>query len=1068
MADAEEQDLNQPIDTAKTIRSAGWWLLAVLAGLAIYGWLTREQIAGNIIQQELSEYEIPATYEIVSIGPQRQVLRNVVVGDPDRPDLTVEQVEVFLRYRFGTPTIGRVRLVKPRLFGTLKDGKPSFGSLDKVIYAESAEPPALPDIALELVDGRALIESEFGPMGFKAEGSGELDHGFVGTLAATAPRFAGGGCISEKLTVFGKVTTSAGKPKFDGPLRLRNLKCEQGNLQLTKADVQVTLEGAADLASVSGTAGIRAGPLALDGAKLGGLGGVTEMQWREGQLTLRYDLDGKAAVVPQLAINQLSVEGILRMRPSEERSEIEAEISGSGITHTNDFDRLLAEVSNGASGTPAEPLTAKLHTGLARELDGASLHANLIVRQTGSALSVHLPSGSLRGANGTSLLTLSQVQFNSDQSADAKLTGNFTTSGRDLPQIRGRMERASGAATTFRLRMDQYRAGTSSVSIPALVVSQRSGGAVGFSGKIVASGPLPGGRVEALELPIDGAWSSRNGLSMWTGCQNIRFGLLALQGLELARQAVSICPDGERSIVSSARDGFQIAAASRPVSLIGRLGESPISITTDRIEYSSESGFVIEGANIALGQGDDVSRFALGRIDGRVGGQIDGTFAGTEVYLDTVPLDMTEGQGQWNFADGVLSVDGGQFRLLDRAEVDRFNPLVARDAVLALKDNVITAHATLRNPRKGVEVTNVDIRHDLNSGTGHADIDVPGLNFSKAMQPEDLTDLVVGIIALVDGTVTGNGRIDWNPQEVTSSGSFTSEGLDLAAAFGPIYGLNGTIHFTDLLALTTAPNQELSLEGMNPGVFVADGKFKFDMRDGQFVSIKGGTWPFMGGTLTLRPVELDLLAYETRRYVIEIVGADAAQFLATMDMGNLAASGIFDGTVPLVFDGDGNGWIEEGLLISRPPGGNLSYVGDLTYEDMSAMANFAFDMLRSIDFRQMLIEMEGPLTGEIVTRVQFDGVKQGEAASKNFVTKQIAKLPIKFKVNIRAPFYQLIGGLRSTYDASFIRDPRELGLLESRGGRFVAPATPGPPANKPEEINPDKPAIQPEESESKP
>ena len=184
--------------------------------------------------------------------------------------------------------------------------------------------------------------------------------------------------------------------------------------------------------------------------------------------------------------------------------------------------------------------------------------------------------------------------------------------------------------------------------------------------------------------------------------------------------------------------------------------------------------------------------------------------------------------------------------------------------------------------------------------------------------------------------------------------------------------------------------------------------------------------------------------------------------------GNLSAAGIFDGTVPLVFDGDGNGWIEEGLLISRPPGGNLSYVGDLTYEDMSAMANFAFDMLRSIDFRQMLIEMEGPLTGEIVTRVQFDGVRQGETASRNFVTKQIAKLPIKFKVNIKAPFYQLIGGIRGAYDPNFIRDPRELGLLEVRDGRFVAPTRPQPTATKPEDEQPPESPIQPQESESKP
>ena len=31
--------------------------------------------------------------------------------------------------------------------------------------------------------------------------------------------------------------------------------------------------------------------------------------------------------------------------------------------------------------------------------------------------------------------------------------------------------------------------------------------------------------------------------------------------------------------------------------------------------------------------------------------------------------------------------------------------------------------------------------------------------------------------------------------------------MDLAAPFGPVTGMNGTIHFTDLLGLETAPGQ---------------------------------------------------------------------------------------------------------------------------------------------------------------------------------------------------------------------------------------------------------------------
>ena len=43
----------------------------------------------------------------------------------------------------------------------------------------------------------------------------------------------------------------------------------------------------------------------------------------------------------------------------------------------------------------------------------------------------------------------------------------------------------------------------------------------------------------------------------------------------------------------------------------------------------------------------------------------------------------------------------------------------------------------------------------------------------------------------------------------------------------------------------------------------------------------------------------------------------------------------------MVFDENG-GRIDNGMLKSRPPGGNVAYVGALTYENLNPIANFAF------------------------------------------------------------------------------------------------------------------------------
>ena len=337
-------------------------------------------------------------------------------------------------------------------------------------------------------------------------------------------------------------------------------------------------------------------------------------------------------------------------------------------------------------------------------------------------------------------------------------------------------------------------------------------------------------------------------------------------------------------------------------------------------------------------------------------------------------------------------------------------------------------------------VVALELTHDLSRGTGSADLAIPGIAFGDALQPVDLTPLALGVVANVEGVVRGDARLDWGPRALTSTGRFSSDDLDFAAAFGPVRGASGTIAFTDLLGLTTAPGQRVAVRSVNPGIEVTDGSVALNLRDGELLTVEGGHWPFLGGTLTLRRVPITLGAAEARRYTLDVRGLEAARFIERFELGNVAATGTFDGTLALVFDARGNGRIEDGVLVSRAPGGSLSYIGELSYEDLGLVANFAFQSLRSLRFQRMRIAMDGPLAGQLVTRIRLDGVAQGPGAQSNILTREIAKLPLRFDININAPFYQLLNSLRSLYDAEYLRDPRELGLIDKAGLPGDAPS----------------------------
>lgn len=1063
LTDAEEKD--GPQDGRARRRAPRRWRSRVLLGVAAAAllaggatWLSRERIAGDVIDDYLADSGVPATYEIVAIGPREQVFANLVVGDPARPDFTARRMVVELGVGWAGPEVRRVEIEGARVYAAWRGSRFSLGALDPLVFADSAAPPALPAIAVTLRDARALVESDYGRIGVKLEGAGRLDDGFAGTLAATAPGLGIEGCRAGAASLYGALSTKDGAPRLEGPLRLGDLAC--GGASLAKADIGTRVSLKPDFTAAAADFRIRGGRAAYAGVTGDALSGTAQFNWSAGRLALGHDLALTGVAAPQGRIARLAAEGSWRGAVDGTSGQWDGTLRGEGLDPAADLDAVLADAGRSVEGTLLAPLVAKARGGLARSLAGASLRADAILRHKGSAATLIIPAASLASPRGTRVLALSRASAQIDAAGLTGLGGNILAGGEDLPNLNGRFEQAAGdAGWTLRLAMADYAAGPNRIAIPRLILRGTPAGAVTFEGLAQASGDLPGGGIEELALPLEGRWSQAGGLALGTRCTRIDFGSLALSGLALRRQAVTLCPEGGAPILAY-RDALRLAARSGPIALAGTMGESPASLSAQSLVLRYPQPFALEGLAARIGEGDSEVRLSAASLSGSLTGEIAGTFEGGAARLAAVPFDIDALGGRWRFADGVLELGEGAFTLADRpAEGEpRFVPLAARGARLTLADNRIAAEATLRHPGSERVVADVTLVHDLDTARGGARFTVPGIAFDKRLQPEDLSYLAKGVIAFADGTVTGSGRVDWNGEDITSRGTFASKGLDFAAAFGPVRGLSGEIVFTDLVNLTTAPDQTLTVAAINPGVEVLAGKVQFELKDGTLLSVEDARFPFMGGTLSMRPLVMDFGTSEERRYVFEITALDAATFVSEMELTNLSATGTFDGTVPVVFDVHGNGRIEGGLLIARPGGGNVAYIGELTYEDLGTMGNYAFSALRSLDYRQMSVGLGGDLAGEIVTSFNFDGVRQGAGTSRNFITRRLAQLPIRFRVNVRSEnFYELATMVRSFWDADYLGDPRSRFRLEN--GRLVPVLEPAQPPES---------AVQPPESEGQP
>lgn len=1029
-------------ESSQGAQRAGGRRMALGVGLLVFFvvfagiWSQRQPIANGFVERSLAVRKVQARYRLASVGVRTQRIENLVLGNPARPDLTARTVEIDLGYGFGLPRVVMIRAQGVRLYGDARGGALKLGELDKFRDPAAKGPFILPDIALALTDARARIETDGGPVGLTLNGSGNLRSGFRGRLAGLMRDAAAGGCTTPRISLYADIRMNESAPRLSGPLRIERLVCRDGEAALADMTAALDVRGNAALDRWTGSVDAKAEAARLAGWTLAGPNAVLRF---EGGLN---DMAGRG---------RLGFGGLRGGSLQSGAGEIAASFSHNAGRLSVDGQASLADLTGfdatrlrgiGAD-TPIGPLSVRLADALAQAQRANSARARFSLRQQAGAGQATLHAVNFVARSGARLALSEGGRFTYGwPAADWSLDGSVTSEGGGLPQAALRLAPRPGGAISGQLFLDDYAAGNARLGLEPVRFLAGRGGKTRLFTTVFLDGPLAGGAVRGLSLPVAGELDGKGGFLLNPACAPARIRFLQVGGFRLADTGLTLCPqDGGLVTMRQGRIGG--GALVRGLALNGRLGTSPMRLTAGVARFSpATASFALENPVLFIGQAGAQTRLAAMRLMGRSGGDgLSGTMSGVEASIGAVPLLVREGEARWGFAQGALAL-GGTITVIDAANPDRFNPLVSRDFTVRLANNRIDAAGGFMVPRTGALVGQVRVAHALGSGEGRADIDVPALRFDEATQPEDVTRLALGVVANARGTVSGSGQVRWGAGGVTSSGEFATTNMALAAAFGPVTGLSTRLRFTDLIGLVTAPGQVATIASLNPGVAVERGEVRYQLLPGQRVAVEGGRWPFAAGELTLLPTEMDFSADHPRNLTFRVVGLDAGAFIQKLELENISATGTFDGLLPMVFDA-GGGRIVGGILVARqqglPPriigqtealdipcdparqGGTLAYVGQVSNENLGRFGKLAFDALKDLQYKCLTVLMDGAIDGEVVTQVAFNGVNRGALSSvPKPIARQFIGLPFLFNIRIAAPFRGLMNTARSFVDPGLL------------------------------------------------
>ena len=1016
------------IRTSRFRRVLAWVAVGVLLLLIIalvIAWTQRREIAGDIIDRELRNRGVEGSYTLDRVGLRTQQISNLRIGDPNDPDVIARRVLIQMRLKWnGSIDVYRIVARGVRLRGTVRpDGSVSWGELDKLLPAPTGEPFSLPDVALDIADSSIALRTPWGPLGFAVRGSGNLTGGFSGRFVSSSPGLETGNCTFANVRASAAIRIEARHPHVKGPVTADRFACPASNFAVVEPRLEIDSRFGEAFDSYNAEARIISRAITAGATGIAALNGRISLVGTPENARGEIDLAAQRSRLGTISAERTRVSGRYRLSTTKGTLVLVGQYAANQASLAPSMIAGLTSALEATKSTPMGPAASAIGRAMLTSARNFNVAGGIKLVNFPGYGAARVTDANVRTASGARARI-----FAGDgvtyfwPSGTLRFNGTLQMAGGGLPTGSVTIEQAANGGITGVGNFEPYTAAGATLALSTLRFQAEESGATRFSTVANLTGRFPGGQVRNLNVPVSGRVGPNGGILVGRECMVVSFDYLRMQQLELGKTRLPVCPTGPAIIAQSPGGELRVGGRISNAALAGRVGDSRVSLNANSI-LLSQSGFTADELAVRLGgRRAPLILNADGLRGNFASGGASGTLTNADAVIANVPVRLTDIDGRWRFNNGRLVIDGN-LMAEDRASPPRFYPLRSNDFHFVMADNQISASGPLRHPESGTLVTDVSVEHNLDSGAGHALLDVPGITFGPNLQPEQLTRFTEGVVALVEGTISGRGRINWSESgEVTSTGDFATRDMDFAAPFGPVEGLTTSIHFTDLLGMETAPGQIAQIDAINPGILVQNGVIRYQILPDQLVKVERGEWPFMGGRLILHETILNFGSGADKRLTFELVGFDAKMFIDSLGFEGLVITGTFDGVLPMIFDESG-GRIVGGRLESRPPGGRFEYTG--TKPDLGLAAGVAFDLLSDIRFRHMVIRLDGDLAGEFATRFTISEITLGSEGGflAGLVRGAFKDVPLKVNLNINGPFRALIQMAKGFRDPTGVIEP---------------------------------------------
>ena len=938
-------------------------ILLVLAGLL---YLNRRAATRQILVGWLERQGVPADMEVERVELDGLVA-SIRIGDPRSPDAVVERVEV--DYAIGAPwsktglglTPSRIRLVRPVLRASYRNGKFSLGSLDPLVERFTGRPPS-PDARGPLVlveQGRVRLETEYGPVAVL--GDARIDDGKLMRLSARMP---------------------AANLK-SGEVEARSLAA---TLSATTTGDRLAVQAAAsaDHAALPGfaAAGTR--------FTLSGDLPYPDLKQRRGDGLARLDIGLVATrlsagdMAAREAAADLSFEGqttgwrkTFRIEGAVDSDLRAARLQGSGL----DASAVAMRRNN------ARTLVTRNDAGLGWRIDGPARIA--AARFSGAGLDgsgMALISGGLTvGGQGTAFEVTGPLDLAADRLAwgDLSLARARGSTGLELVSDAGLRLRLSGGLNAARgawplfgpaARSDaadlaemKRALGDFAVDIPAFTLIASSAGTQVTLDQAATLRPANGGVLTvrpAAEAIFSAAAGQPGGGALALSATRGR-GLpetgLAIPSWRLTPEGFTARLEGRAALDFDLARGMTLETRGHLSSSAGRVtfvADGCTPVTVERLELGENDVTGLSGRICPLDR--PLVSIAGGRW------RADGALSGLNASAPFLALHFREARGRFAATGGPSGL--GLDARIERATVEdatsplRFNPLTASGSARLENEDWAGAFELSRNDTALGRLT---LAHDGPSGAGGLTIDAPSIVFEEGgLQPADLSPLAGDFIGSpATGAVGFEGRIDWSTDaEGSSSGRLTVPGVDFVSPAGPVKGLRGTVDFVSLAPLVTAPGQRLTADVLEAAVPLTDIELTFGL-DTAAVTVEGGDLAVAGGLIRVEPFAAPLDRSQPFGGVIVLENVQLGEIIAGSGFGDkVALDAVVSGRLPFTSDPAAGIRISGGTLAAVQPGrlsiqrealsgleagGGGEGVPPNTVQDLAyqAMENLSFDIL---------------------------------------------------------------------------------------------------------------------------